>query len=182
MTGALGGALGPLVSGAIAQYLPQPLRLPYLIFLVAFIPALIVLLLLPRIGDVTRPKRFFQMPHVPATVRETFWLSSLAVALSWGGAVGLFQSVVPSWMTSLLNIDNLLLGGGGAAALVMICSVVAQLGGSRMDPRTSVTAGLGILALGMIGLLVVDLVPSLALLGVITVVVGAGTVWRLPAA
>ena len=76
-------------------------------------------------------------------------------------------------MTSLLNIDNLLLGGG-AAALVMICSVVAQLGGSRMDPRTSVTAGLGILALGMIGLLVVDLVPSLALLGVITVVVGAG--------
>ncbi|MER5836753.1 hypothetical protein ABT116_39645, partial [Streptomyces sp. NPDC002130] len=67
-------------------------------------------------------------------------------------------------MTSLLNIDNLLLGGG-AAALVMICSVIAQLGGSRMDPRTSVTAGLGILALGMIGLLVVDLVPSLALLG-----------------
>ncbi|QEM29803.1 MFS transporter [Rhodococcus qingshengii] len=172
VTGALGGALGPLVSGAIAQYLPQPLRLPYLIFLVAFIPALIVLLLLTRIGDVTRPKRFFQMPHVPAAIRETFWLSSLAVALSWG-AVGLFQSVVPSWMTSLLNIDNLLLGGG-AAALVMICSVVAQLGGSRMDPRTSVTAGLGILALGMIGLLVVDLVPSLALLGVITVVVGAG--------
>ncbi|MDJ0114644.1 MFS transporter, partial [Rhodococcus erythropolis] len=79
---------------------------PYLIFLVAFIPALIVLLLLPRIGDITRPKRFFQMPHVPATIRETFWLSSLAVALSWG-AVGLFQSVVPSWMTSLLNIDNL---------------------------------------------------------------------------
>lgn len=172
MTGALGGALGPLVSGAIAQYLPQPLRLPYLIFLVAFIPALIVLLLLPRIGDVTRPKRFFQMPHVPATIRETFWLSSLAVALSWG-AVGLFQSVVPSWMTSLLNIDNLLLGGG-AAALVMICSVIAQLGGSRMDPRASVTVGLGILALGMIGLLVVDLVPSLALLGAITIVVGAG--------
>ena len=172
VTGALGGALGPLVSGAIAQYLPQPLRLPYLIFLVAFIPALIVLLLLPQIGNITRPKRFFQMPHVPAAIRETFWLSSLAVALSWG-AVGLFQSVVPSWMTSLLNIDNLLLGGG-AAALVMICSVVAQLGGSRMDPRTSVTVGLGILALGMIGLLVVDLVPSLALLGVITVVVGAG--------
>jgi MFS family permease len=39
VTGALGGALGPLVSGAIAQYLPQPLRLPYLIFLVAFVPA-----------------------------------------------------------------------------------------------------------------------------------------------
>ena len=173
VTGALGGALGPLVSGAIAQYLPQPLRLPYLIFLVAFIPALIVLLLLPQIGNITRPKRFFQMPHVPAAIpRDILAERSLAVALSWG-AVGLFQSVVPSWMTSLLNIDNLLLGGG-AAALVMICSVVAQLGGSRMDPRTSVTVGLGILALGMIGLLVVDLVPSLALLGVITVVVGAG--------
>ncbi|WP_092805459.1 MFS transporter [Rhodococcus globerulus] len=172
VTGALGGALGPLVSGAIAQYLPQPLRLPYLIFLVAFVPALIVLLLLPRGTRTARPKSLFQIPRVPAVIQQTFWLSSLAVALSWG-AVGLFQSVVPSWMTSLLGINNLLLAGG-AAALVMICSVIAQLGGSRMDPRTSTIVGLGILALGMIGLLVVDIVPSLALLSVVTIVVGAG--------
>ena len=173
LTTALGASLGPLFGGAVAQYLPHALVLPYVLFALALLPALIMVLLLPApTGGQSRPTQVFQVPHVPAPIRQVFWLSSLGVALSWG-AVGLFQSVVPTWIIGLLGVDNLVVAGG-AAALVMICSVTAQLVANRLGTVLCRTLGIGAVGAGMIGLLVVDFVPSLALLCVVTVIVGVG--------
>lgn len=173
LTTALGASLGPLFGGAVAQYLPHALVLPYVLFALALLPALIMVLLLPApTGGQSRPTQVFQVPHVPAPIRQVFWLSSLGVALAWG-AVGLFQSVVPTWIIGLLGVSNLVVAGG-AAALVMICSVTAQLVANRLGTVLCRTLGIGAVGAGMIGLLVVDFVPSLALLCVVTVIVGVG--------
>ncbi|MDV6284727.1 MFS transporter [Rhodococcus jostii] len=173
LTTALGASLGPLFGGAVAQYLPHALVLPYVLFALALLPALIMVLLLPApTGGQSHPTQLFQVPHVPAPIRQVFWLSSLGVALAWG-AVGLFQSVVPTWIIGLLGVDNLVVAGG-AAALVMICSVTAQLVANRLGTVLCRTLGIGAVGAGMIGLLVVDFVPSLALLCVVTVIVGVG--------
>ena len=173
VTGALGGALGPLVSGAIAQYLPQPLRLPYLIFLVAFIPALIVLLLLPQIGKHHTPEAV--LPDATCSRRHPRdILAELARrravvgrsrALPVGGPVMDDQPAEhrqPSARRRGSRTGDDLLGGRATRR---------KPHGTRARPSPSVWESS---LWGMIGLLVVDLVPSLALLGVITVVVGAG--------
>ncbi|WP_009476708.1 MFS transporter [Rhodococcus sp. JVH1] len=173
LTTALGASLGPLFGGAVAQYLPHALVLPYVLFALTLLPALIMVLLLPApTGGQSRPTQLFQVPHVPAPIRQVFWLSSLGVALAWG-AVGLFQSVVPTWIIGLLGVSNLVVAGG-AAALVMICSVTAQLVANRLGTVLCRTLGIGAVGAGMIGLLVVDFVPSLVLLCVVTVIVGVG--------
>ncbi|MGW0043144.1 MFS transporter [Rhodococcus sp. NPDC003348] len=169
--GALGAALGPLIGGAVAQYLPDPLRTPYVLFLVGLVPAVIALCLLPR-GDRDRGARLLRLPAVPITIRRTFWISTIAVALAWG-AVGLFQSVVPSWISGLLGVQNLVVGAF-AAALVTLVSVATQAVSGRLAGRRAERLGLVTLAVGMVGLLIVDLTPSLALLFAVTAVVGVG--------
>ncbi|MFD1812960.1 MFS transporter [Rhodococcus gannanensis] len=169
--GALGGALGPLVGGAVAQYLPHPLQAPFVVFLVALLPAVIAVILLPR-GTRDRSAPLVRVPSVPAAVRGVFWISSIAVGLSWG-AVGLFQAVVPAWITGQLGVSNLVVGAV-AASLVMICSVATQAASRRLPARRAERAGLVVLAVAMLGLAAVAREPVLALLFLVTAVVGAG--------
>ncbi|MFF0817116.1 MFS transporter [Rhodococcus sp. NPDC003318] len=169
--GALGGGLGPLVGGVVAQYLPHPLQTPFVVFLVALLPAVIAVALLPR-GLRDRSAPLVRLPAIPAAIRRTFWLSTIAVGLSWGG-VGLFQAVVPSWITGQLGVSNLVVGAA-AASLVMVCSVAAQAVSGRLSARRAERTGLVVLVVGMLGLAVVAREPVLALLFVVTAVVGAG--------
>lgn len=179
VTTALGAALGPFFGGAIAQYLPHALTLPYVLFLMTLVPALIALILLPSGAGTSedrargsRSTQLFQVPRVPAGIGTIFWLSSLSVGLSWG-AVALFQSIVPSWIITLLGVNNLVVAGG-AAALAMVCSVVTQTTLSRLAAAPSQRIGLLALVVGLVGLLMVNLLSSLALLVAVTVAIGIG--------
>lgn len=169
--GALGGGLGPLVGGAVAQYLPGPLQTPFVVFLVALLPAVIAVALLPR-GVRDRSAPLVRLPAIPTAIRRTFWISSIAVGLSWGG-VGLFQAVVPAWITGQLGVSNLVVGAA-AASLVMICSVSAQAASARLSARRAERTGLLVLTVGLIALAAIAHDPALALLFLVTTVVGAG--------
>ncbi|MGF7121544.1 MFS transporter [Rhodococcus sp. AG1013] len=177
---AAGAALGPLIAGAVAEYLPHPLVLPYTLFGLALIPGLVALLVLPT-PERAEPsaasphpprRRLIEMPRIPRAIRSVFLLATVPAAIAWA-AVGLFQSVVPSWIAEMLGMSNLLVGAA-TAALVMSCSVVAQLGMRGLDPLVAQRLGLGLMCAGMLGLSVVDRVPSLALLLVVTAGVGIG--------
>lgn len=173
---ALGAALGPLFAGAIAEYLPHPTVLPYALFAVALLPGFIALVLLPKPERATRTRttgdRLIELPRVPREIRSVFLLATFPSAVAWA-AVGLFQSVVPSWISEMLGVSNLLIAAG-TATLVMSCSVASQLGMRGMDPVVAQRIGLGLLLAGMVGVVVVDRIHSVPLLFVVAVAVGAG--------
>lgn len=176
---AAGAALGPLLAGAVAEYLPHPTVLPYIFFAVALVPGVVALALLPT---PSAPKRreprdgtrrpLVEIPRLPHEIRSVFVRATLPAAVAWA-TVGLFQSVVPSWIAQLLGMSNLLIGAA-AAALVMSCSVVAQLSMRGLDPLVAQRIGTVLLFAGMSGLFVVDRFPSLPLLIVVSIVVGVG--------
>lgn len=171
---ALGAALGPLFAGAVAEYLPHPTVLPYVLFAVALLPGVVALVLLPTPAG-TRPTaggRLIELPRVPRPIRTVFLLATFPSAVAWA-AVGLFQSVVPSWISEMLGATNLLVGAG-TAALVMSCSVVAQLGMRGLDPVVAQRIGLVLTVAGMAGVFAVDRMRNLPLLLVVAVAVGVG--------
>ncbi|MGW1026804.1 MFS transporter [Streptomyces sp. NPDC002577] len=174
-TTAVGAALGPLGAGALAQYLPHGFVLPYLVYLCTLVPGLVAVVVLPASGRYrrgTRPKVRIALPRVPHTVRTAFGVGVSTSAVSWA-VVGLFQAVVPSWITELLGADNLLVGAS-AAALIMICSAATQLSVRRMSHHLGQRLGLLLLIVGMLSLLVVNQLQSLPLLFMVTAVTGVG--------
>ncbi|MEV6163415.1 MFS transporter [Streptomyces sp. NPDC052052] len=174
-TTAVGAALGPLFAGALAQYLPHGFVLPYLVFLCTLVPALVAVALLPASrghGRGTRPKIRISLPRVPHTIRAPFTIAVSTSAVSWA-VVGLFQAVVPSWITEMTGTGNLVVGGS-AAALTMVCSAATQLSVRRLPPRLGQRLGLVLLAVGMLILLLANLLHSLPLLFVTTAVTGVG--------
>lgn len=179
-TTAAGAAAGPLLAGLVAEYLPAGgTSLPYYVFLCTLVPAVVALALLPapaRSATGTagggRTAVRIRLPHVPKAVRTPFALAVAAAAAAWA-VVGLFQAVVPSWITELLGVDNLAVGAA-VAALVMLCSAVVQISARALPYRPAQRIGLVLLLLGMAGLLVVGRTESLPLLFVTTAVVGCG--------
>ncbi|WFR74794.1 hypothetical protein P9209_06415 [Prescottella defluvii] len=132
------------------------------------------MMLLPRPDRATRTTggRLIELPRVPREIRSVFLLATFPSAVAWA-AVGLFQSVVPSWVSEMLGVSNLLIGAG-TAALVMSCSVVSQLSMRGLDPVVAQRIGLGLMFAGMVGVVVVDRTRSLPLLFVVAVSVGVG--------
>ncbi|GAA2444440.1 MFS transporter [Actinomadura vinacea] len=168
-----GAALGPLFAGVVAESRPGGLVLPYLLYLGALLPAGAALALLPvRREPGARDRLRIRPPRVPRPARAVFASAVATTAAGWG-AVGLFQAVVPSWITGLLGAGNLLVGAA-AACLVMLASTTTQLLARGAPHRAAQRAGLAFLLAGMIGLPAVALVESIPLLLLITAVVGCG--------
>lgn len=179
---AAGAALGPLLAGAVAEYLPHSTVLPYVLFAAALVPGAVALAALPKTTEPSHRgaapgarRRLVEVPRLPRDIRSVFVLATLPAAIAWA-TVGLFQSVVPSWIAELLGMSNLLVGAA-AAALVMGCSVLSQLGMRGIDPLVAQRVGLGVMFGGTVGLFVVDRFPSLPLLFAVTVAVGLGHGW-----
>ncbi|HEX5327296.1 MAG TPA: MFS transporter [Acetobacteraceae bacterium] len=172
MANVLGGALGPLLAGMLAQYLPWPTTLSYLAYL---------LLLLPTIGLAAMPetvparrKLAFEMPRLslPPAIRHEFWLAASAAFIVWA-ATALFLTLAPSYMAMLLHLDNLAVGGG-IVFLMLGGSALAQTLWRRLPPRLAMRAGLGVLIPGLAGIVLAVPLGSAALLFVATLIAGLG--------
>jgi len=115
-----------------------------------------------------------QWPRVPAEIRGRFVLVSLTGGIVWA-AVALYLSIVPSYAAGLLRTHDLaLLAAISAVALLASCAtqIVSQRReGSR---RRDQTAGLLVLAAGMLGLVLASPLHSLALLVAGAIAAGAG--------
>jgi MFS family permease len=105
-------------------------------------------------------------------VRPAFAAGGLASFLAFA-VVGLFLTLVPTYVTVLSHSGNLLVGGA-AVALMLACSALAQLAGYGKPPRRLAIAGLPLLTVGLVLLAVAGSVSSLTLLLVATAVAGVG--------
>jgi MFS family permease len=161
---------GPLIAGLLAQYAPSPYVLPFVVEIVLLIPAAIAMATLPTAQPTTkwRPRR----PSIPTSMRGVFMSSGTASFLAFS-VIGLFLSLVPTYVTKLSGSANLALAGG-AVTLMLACSVAAQIAASGRRPLGIQITGLVLLAVGLVLLAVAGGVGSLALLLVATVIGGVG--------
>lgn len=165
---------GPLLSGVLAQYAPDPLRLPYLVHLGLLAGSCAVVWVLPE--TVTRrdprPPLRPQGMYVPAQVRGVFAPAALA-AFAGFAVLGLFTAVAPSFLAEYLNVDNLAVSGAVVLS-VFLASTVGQFLMSRVGPARALPLGCAVLVAGLALIGCSLLLESLTTLVVGAVVSGLG--------
>ena len=131
----LGGlGLGPLAAGLFGQYVPDPLHTVFWAYLGLIAVALLALLAVPE--TVRRPDRAFR-PHlrigVPANMRLLMVGAGLAVFAAFT-MLGLFSSLVPTFVRNVLGISNLAIIGF-TAFLVFVIAAITQAVSARLASR-----------------------------------------------
>ncbi|MEY9928284.1 MFS family permease [Catenulispora sp. GP43] len=165
-----GLGFGPLLAGFLAQYAPAPRVFPFVLEIGLLVPAVVLVLTLPAHSTRTRwrPRR----PEIPAALRSEFATSGTACFAAFA-VVGLFLTLIPTYVATLSGSKNLFLGGA-AVALLLACSATAQVLGYGRSARGLEIAGLPLLALGLVSLAIAGNTSSLALLLAATVFAGLG--------
>lgn len=171
----LGGlGLGPLIGGAFAEFLPAPLRLPHLVFLVLFVVAFFALSMVsetvepPAERHPYRPQRI----SVPRAARPTF-LAAGAAAFSAFAVFGLFTSLAPTFLAvSLHEPDRLVAGAVSFSVFAAACLAQVLF---RSSPVTrQLTVALVLLPVGLVSLSLGAVLASLVLFAAGGIVSGGG--------
>lgn len=157
----LGGlGLGALAVGLIAQYLPHPLRLPYLIMLAAFALSATGLYFCAE----TRPRPETMPPYrpqraaVPAHARAAFASALLGIALAFA-VMGMFIGLAGTFLTGVLHHSSLALAGA-AIGLVFAAGVAVTLVVGRWTSRAVLATGVALIIAGLAVLVVSAWLPT----------------------
>ncbi|WP_144761638.1 MFS transporter [Curtobacterium sp. 9128] len=147
----LGGlSLGALVGGALAEFVGQPLMVPYVVFVVALVVAFVVVLAVPETVD--RPERRVpwrpQRVQAPAGQGGAFWAAGV-VAFAAFGVQGLFTSVAPTFLGTTFHVTDRLAAGATTFG-VFAASAVSQLVFARLAQRTQILLGVVLLVGGLV--------------------------------
>jgi MFS family permease len=177
----LGGiGFGPLVAGLLAQFAPQPLRLPYIVFggvlivlalLVAASPETTVR---PDPAPAWRPQRI----AVPPDARRAFFAATAAGLASFA-VFGVFNSLAPSFLAGTLHESSAAVAGSVAFA-AFAAGAIAQILLSRLGVNATLRISMAILTPGLALLIGGMWLPSLAMfvIGGVLTGAGAGLVFR----
>jgi MFS family permease len=173
----LGGiGVGPLVAGALAQWVAGPLTVPFAVFLVLLAVSTLLVALTPetRETDGELPRYRPQRVSVPAHARGAFF-GACGAALAAFAALGLFTSLAPQFLAGILGDRSHALAGA-AAFVVSASAASAQMIFAARSRHQLIALG----TVGMLGgsaLLVISVwlsSPSLALFLLGGAAMGAG--------
>jgi MFS family permease len=168
-----GSASGPLLAGALAEWAPARLVLPFALFIVFGVVATIAVLAIGEPGRVVPGRLHVVRPSVPREIRVLFARVSVTGAAVWAVAA-LFLSVVPSYAADLLDTSNLALLGA-VSALMLATSCVAQLAARNVSSHARLqAAGLLLLAAGLLALVLAFPTRSLPVLLLAGLLAGTG--------
>ncbi|MGI8869719.1 MAG: MFS transporter [Mycobacteriales bacterium] len=170
----IGGlGLGPLLAGAVSEYVGWPLRTTFVVDLILLVPAVIAVAVMPEPVTDRTPYRFqITSLRVPAGGLSTFVRASVA---GFAGFVvmGLFSAVVPTALGELMGEHNRAIIG-----VVVFVIFAASLAGQQLTPYVgpdrALPVGCAILIAGMAVLAGALGWKSLLLLIVAAVVAGVG--------
>ncbi|MBV9556346.1 MAG: MFS transporter [Pseudolabrys sp.] len=125
----LGLALGPLVSGILADYAPWPLQLPFFVYLA--VVALTALLIARTMETVAHPRALSSVSlkprvGVPRNLRAAFVAPALAGAASMS-LTGFYAALMPSILAESLNLKSHTIAGALVFELAVIVSAAIVL-------------------------------------------------------
>lgn len=170
----MGGlGFGPLLSGILAQYAVQPLRLVFIINLVLLVLAIVGILIIPEPVEVKTHVRFrLQRLRIPAQVRATFIRAAIPGFVGFA-VLGLFTAVAPVFLNQTLHLLNHALTGLVVFA-VFAASTFGQLLLERFPQRLALPLGCIGLIIGLVLVASGLQAHSLALLVAGAIVAGLG--------
>jgi MFS family permease len=175
----IGGlGLGPLVAGLFAQYGPTPTVLVFEVYLAMLALAVLGVAVVPEtVADRRGFSLRFRGLGIPLDGRSEFLAASLA-GFSAFTLLGLFTSLVPSFLGNVLHQHNLAVAGA-VVFLVFACAAATQVAlGRHATPRV-VVIGLGgfLVALALIVLGLSDASLGVFLAGAVVGGVAVGAVF-----
>lgn len=171
--GALG--VGPLIAGCLAQWVTQPLTVPYLVFIALGAIALVGLWAAPETGAPTPPATTANQP-TGSRRKVRLPVPAAAGTLAAFSANGLFAGLSGLFLATTLHHPSHALSGA-ALFLVFACGVVSQLATARLQASRVLALGTISMLAGLV-LLVVSVrlsTPNLALFLIGGALIGAGS-------
>lgn len=170
----IGGlGLGMFFAGLVAQLTPWPTRAPFVLHALLLVVAGLALLVVRETVDKQPGAHFrLQLPGVPVPARRVFVAASFG-AIAGFAVCGLYSSVAPNFIGTVLGIHSPLVVGTVTASL-FVASAVAQIVLGRLSGVQAIGVGSILLFVGMALLAVALPLASLAILIVSAVVSGAG--------
>jgi MFS family permease len=169
----VGGAVGPLLTGVLAEWLPAPRVLCYVVGMLCCLAAAALLLAMPEPGRPRGGGWSVPRPSVPRDIRAAFARVAVTGAAVWA-VVAVFFSVVPSFATERFGTHNLALLGA-ISSIVLICSSLAQVASrGSIEPRRAQAIGLVLLTLGLAALALATVTHGSFVLIVASALAGTG--------
>jgi MFS family permease len=166
-------ALGPLMAGLFAQYLPQPTVLVFEVYLGLLAAAALALaFFIPEtVTKRERPSLRFTGLAIPADGRREFIAAGVAAFAAYT-LNGLFASLVPGFTTAILHHANYAVAGA-VTCVFFAAGTVAAVGLARLNSRPVLLAGLGLFLAGLALVVAGVSAGSLALFVIAAVVAGS---------
>ncbi|MGW1212867.1 MFS transporter [Streptomyces sp. NPDC002499] len=152
----IGGlGVGPLVAGALAEYLGAPLRLPYAVFVVLLLIGAVAVALTPETVRKPAVRPAYRPQRVGVARGDRGYLAAAAAGFTSMAVFGLFTSVAPGFVAGTLHHPSHALAGLVVFA-VFGAAAAAQTGTGRLGDRTrwyvgllAQAAGMAVLAIGV---------------------------------
>ncbi len=175
----LGLGLGPGIGGVLAQYAPEPLRLPFELHLVALAMAALLVIFLPETVRVRSRRPLTLRLEVPPAERAVFWRVLVPSGMLFSLFDGVALSLIPVFLVRDLGVDNYALVGA-AGFLVLVSGALSQILLPRLRSATAIGCGLVWATMASVGVVVAAPVGSvgLALVAIAATGAGAGLVFK----
>ncbi|HKU42460.1 MAG TPA: MFS transporter [Polyangiales bacterium] len=129
-----GTALGGILAGLVAEYLPSPTHLVYFMLCAIFLAQAAAVLAMPETSTAKPGALASLKPHflVPPAVRPAMWFAIPVLIASWALA-GFYASLGPTLARRLAGSDSLLLGG----TVILVIAGSGALAVSLMHTRSA---------------------------------------------
>jgi MFS family permease len=171
----LGGiGVGPLGAGLLAQFVPSPLVVPYLIFGGILLVLALAILLAPETASLPDPRPTWRPQRVviPVHARGTFFAATGAAAAAFA-VYGVFNSLMPGFLAGTMHETSYAVAGAVAFS-AFAAGAVAQIGLGTAGIATTLKVALPVLFAGLALFTIGMWLPSLPVFVIGGVVTGAG--------
>ena len=171
-----GLGVGALVAGVLAQWVPHPLTVSYLVFLGALLLAAIGVAFAPETREAPKPRPRYRPQHlsIPQSERGLYFAAALSTFVAFA-AIGLFVGLAGLFLAVTLHHPSLALAGAVVGAMFG-SGVAAQFLTIGWPVDRELKGGMGamVIGLGVAVLAVWVRPPSLALFIAGGAMIGAG--------
>jgi hypothetical protein len=177
----LGGiGVGPLSAGLLAQFVPSPLVVPYVIFGGALVVLAALIAFAPETASRPDPRPAWrpQRVAIPAHARGTFFAARGAAAAAFA-VYGVFNSLMPGFLAGTMH-ETSYAAAGAVAFSAFAAGAVAQIALGRAGIARTLTVAVPVLVAGLALFTLGMWLPSLPVfvIGGIATGAGGGLVFR----